>query len=133
MVDITNKNRDLPFGDDLFLGKNNIHMKAGVRDVFEVAQIASAGSDDLLVLRAGNIELPKTQAKRMKGNKNPRNLEETRNKKIHQSISEKCQSDYVSQDIHKRTRKGFLSSLPGLFVRSRHPGRQFSVVALQIS
>ena len=68
----------------------------------------------------------------MKVNKNPRNLEETRNKKIHQSISEKCQSDYLSQDIHKRTRKGFLSSLPGLFVRSRHPGRQFSVVDLQI-
>lgn len=109
-----------------------MHMKAGVRDVFEVAQIASAGSDGLLVLRAENIELPKTQAKRMKVNKHLRNLEETRNKQIHQSISEKCQSDYVSQDIHKRTRKGFLSSLPGLFVRSRHPGRQFSVVDLQI-
>ena len=102
-----------------------MHMKAGVHDVF--------GSDGLLVLRAENIELAKTQAKRMKVNKNPRNLEETRNKQIHQSISEKCQSDYVSQDIHKRTRKGFLSSLPGLFVRSRHPGMQFSVVALQIS
>lgn len=49
-----------------FLGKNNMHMKAGVRDVFEVAQIARAGSDGLLALRAENIELAKTQAKRMK-------------------------------------------------------------------
>ena len=41
-----------------------MHMKAGVHDVFEVAQIASAGSDGLLVLRAENIELAKTQARK---------------------------------------------------------------------
>lgn len=85
MVDITNKNRDLPFGDDsIFRKKQHAHGGSAGSDVFEVAQIASAGSDGPLVLRAENVELAKTHESQQKSEELRRNKKQIKSIKASQ-------------------------------------------------
>lgn len=85
MVDITNKNRDLPFGDDsIFRKKQYAHGGSAGSDVFEVAQIASAGSDGPLVLRAENVELAKTHESQQKSEELRRNKKQIKSIKASQ-------------------------------------------------